>query len=1001
MPIEDIKAFYNIWNANKKTAEQIANEIFNGENGVVRRFGESAYGPDVRRDITQLAILIEELFRAIKKYLTTSQKTIEDLGDELRSLGLEIGNDLASTLDAIEHIVSRITVEGELALIDTSPLTAYKSFDAIGKDRALNESEVVRTTGYYEKVYVPDESNPTGGQDERIFSGAAEYVISDKNMKGAMKVEGNKYAIPRGTHVTPDQYGATGGAVGPSNPLLDNTGFRKAFSLLSASDTIRLEDNRHYKVTKPIYIDHPIRLIGGQNSVISFEGDGCFVFTDPVYDSERDYEDGDCCIFKTTTVDVDTYPVGETIDIGKIYVYNEARDRWEKTLFSSTDQKGSAYDGCGSVFDSVVFSFCKKVFSGNMRYLAFHGCKFTHCDTVFYCEGVSENKPAAWFGKFDFTDCDFRYNKEIFYLSRTNFESGRTLSLNAVTFNGGIINTCNVFCQYGEHNYNNLFRTETMVLNGVNIEKCDFYAAFDIRTKQWPDGIGFPTDRNLVPPMKKWIGGLYIYDTVFNACHIEQFSFLHHGYEDNSRGLIRSQVTFENCYMQFSGLSTNANTNVGVNPARRLIECDDDANMYTGNYSETSFLVTIRNCPMTITARDKETDDSEKSIGDKHYIFNQSVLPLVKMAHTRYAVVFENYARNILVNTFVGRLPAKKNGNDTTVDLNVDTMRLIREEYYKTDEQGPASKLSAKVQYAVITSLANSESSARLNNLASFDTALWLANNPVKIGSTDYTTLEGLDSGTISKIIDIISEREPIPEQVPPYPGGKKILHALLGVFLTTLNQTGNVADTSSYLDAAIANDLIESAALTINMGNDPTNRRVMYSDVAAHYIGRTPKVATSYAYAKSNYDFLSKLPNGTLVSFTAPKYNTEVYCVINNNNGVQILNIANAKDNMHYMSMSSAYTSVEFADSQGRLQRTEWQNCISLQKIDIQFTPTKALPAGLFNGCTSLTDIYVPWPKLVDDPENPGQKKSNPLNEHAPWTDTTGVKVHCSDEIL
>lgn len=969
MPIEDIKAFYNIWNANKKTAEQIANEIFNGENGVVRRFGESAYGPDVRRDITQLAILIEELFRAIKKYLLTSQKTIEDLGDDLRGLGTLIGNELASTLDAIEHIVSRITVEGELALIDTSPLTAYKSFGAIGTDRVLKNNEVVRTTGYYEKVYVPNESNPTGGQYERSFSGGAEYVVFDENRKGAIKISNEQYVIPRGVHITPGQYGAVGGERGVDTPLLDAEGFRKAFSLLSASDTIRLEDNRHYKVTKPIYIDHPIRLIGGQNSVISFEGDGCFVFTDPVYDSERDYEDGDCCIFKTTTVDVDTYPVGEAIDIGKIYVYNETRDRWEKTPFPSKDQKGSDYDGCGSVFDSVVFSWCKKIFAGNMRYLSFYGCKFTHCDTVFYCEGVSANKKAAWFGKFDFTDCDFRYNKEIFYLSRTNYETSRPLSLNAVTFNGGIINTCNVFCQYEDHNYNNLFRTETMVFNGVNIEKCDFYAAFVVDGNHpWPDGIGFPTDRNQVPQMKKWIGGLYIYDTVFHACHIEQFSFLHHGYADNSRGLIRSQVTFDNCYMQFSGLSTNATANVGVNPARRLIECDDDANMYTGSYNETSFLVTIRNCPMTITAQDKETDDSERTIGGNHYILDQSVLPLVKMVHGRYAVVFENYARNILVNTFAGHLPATKEGTATAVDLNVDTMRLIREEYYLTDEQGSASKLSAKTRYAAIIALSNSSSTAKLNNLSEFADALGLP-RVIDSSTTPPLTLDDLencDSSTVTKVLNTADKGQ---------------LHAMLGVFLATLNQTGNVTNTSAYLDVAVANDLIQSAALTIDMGNDPTGRRVMYSDVAAHYVGRTSRVATSYAYAKSNYDFLSKLPNGTLVSFTAPKYNTEVYCVINNTNGVQILNVANAKDNMHYLSMSSAYTSVDFSD------RDDWQNCVNLQKIDIQFTPATALPAGLFNGCTSLTDIYVPWASGSD------------LATNAPWTNTSGVKVHYSDK--
>lgn len=987
MPIEDIKAFYNIWNANKKTAEQIANEIFNGENGVVRRFGESAYGPDVRRDITQLAILIEELFRAIKKYLTTSQKTIEDLGDELRSLGLEIENDLASTLDAIEHIVSRITVEGELALIDTSPLSAHESFKSMKECSTLSANEVVRTKGYY---------------ISRV-SGGAEYVVSDTNEKGATALDNGKFAIKRGGYVTPEQYGAFG-----DGDLPDTNGFRKAFSLLSASDTIRLEDNRRYRITGPVYIDHPIRLIGGQNSVISCEGDGCFVFTTPVYDATRDpaksdaddydaahcYADGDYCIVGTKTVDGQTVyigPEGKT-DTDIIYIYNGTTEEWEETPFSSTDQKGSAYDGCRSVFDSVVFSFCNKVFTGNMRYLAFHGCKFTHCDTVFYCEGVSENKPAAWFGKFDFTDCEFRYNKEMFYLSRTNFESDRTLSLNAVTFNGGVINTCSVFCQYGEHNYNNLFRTETMVLNGVNVEKCDFYAAFDIGTTTWPENeIGFPTNTAKVPPMKKWIGGLYIYDTVFQACHIEQFSFLYHGYsvEDSSRGLIRSQVTFENCYMQFSGLSTNPNTVVGANPARRLIECDDNVTeMYTGNYRETSFLVTIRNCPMTITARDKETDDSEKSIGDNHYILDQSVLPLVKMMHGRYAVVFENYARNILVNTFAGHLPATKEGTATAVDLNVDTMRLIREEYYLTDEQGSASKLSAKTRYAAITALSNSSSTAKLNNLSEFASALGLP-RVIDSSTTPPLTLEDLenrDSSTVAKVIDTATQGQ---------------LHAMLGVFLATLNASGNVADTSAYLDAAIANDLIESAALTVDMGNDPTNRRIMYSDVAAHYVGRTSRIATSYAYAKSNYDFLSKLPNGTLVSFTAPKYNTEVYCVINNNNGVQILNIANAKDNMHYMSMSSAYTSVEFVDSQGRLQRTEWQNCVNLQRIDIQFTPATALPAGLFNGCTSLTDIFVPWTKLVDDPENPGQQKSNPLNVNAPWTDTTGVKVHCSDGVL
>lgn len=912
MTIEQIKEYYNQWNAEKKTADQIANEIFNGETGVVRRFNESVLGVDVRRDITQLSILIEELFRAIKKYLEKTQADLDGVVERVE-------DEFSATLDAIRHIVSRITVAGELALIDVSPLEAYNGVNAMVQDTELKPGDVVRTNGYFADMN----------------SGGAEYVIVSSDAVGAIPLDNGYFAMLRGDFVTPDMYGAKGNGV-----YDDTAAFRMACGLLAPSDTIRLTDDRRYNITGPVYIDKPIRMIGAQNAVISCTGDGCFIMTNPDYDDERTYAIGDYAV----------NPPGVD-DASVICVKTE--DGWAKTAFAKTDEKGSVFASNGSIFDSVVFSWCDKVFTGDLKYITFNACKFTHNNTVFYCAGASENKLNAWFGKIDITNCDFRYNREIFYVSGENFDPNYTLSLNAVNFHGGVINECNVFAQYQNHN-DHLFRVESMCLNAVDIEKCDFYGAFDGTDDSFPETTGYRYNDADNPDVIKWIGGLYIYNIVFQNCHFERFSFLYHGYAGSSRGMIRSSVTFDGCYMQLNG-------------KRRLIECDDDTNMNTGSYREISFYVCVINCPMSITMRNKASADSVETIGADHYLVNQPVFPLIKMRHPRYSVVFDNYKNNILLFMFGGKLPATVTvGGETTatqVDVSYAVMQLIRAG--QIDTTG-GNKISRQCAYEVAKLLANPDStSAKIDALSDVESALGLSAGD-------------LNNKTSSDIINLITaDARTVSQQA-----------AMLSVLVNVLNAgTGNnknVFDVGVYLTNANVNDLIDASAVSFDMHTSPKGKRVIYRDVAPHYIGTTQRLDTTYVAAKTNKDFLSQIPNGSFVSFAAANNNSEIYYVTNDSYGVQVFNVANAKDHLYYLVLSAAYTSTDFTN------RTDWQNCVNLKRIDIQFTPETALPAGLFNGCTALTDVYVPW-----------SKTNTTLNATAPWTNTTGVTVHCADGIL
>lgn len=696
-------------------------------------------------------------------------------------------------------------------------------------------------------------------------------------------------------NVTPEQFGAVGDGVAD-----DANAFNQAFSILEENDVIYLTDDKLYKITQPVRIEKPIKLVGAPNAVIKFVGDGCFLISNPEYDETRNYQTGDGCI----------NPPGAA-DPSVVYELSGS-NTWLPTTVPSRDKKGSEYSGNTSIFESVVFGYCEKVFTGKLIYLYFIGCKIHHCNTVFYCEGENDAKPAAWFGKIDLTDCDIRYNRELFYLSDNHF-NGNFLSLNAVNINGGVVNSCNFFYQTPTHNYNKVFRVESMCLNGCDIENSDYFMAVNTDPTTSTGYIYNELDSIRTP----WIGGLYLYNVVFQTCHIEQFRFLYHGYntEISSIGLIRSQVVFDNCYIQSSN--------------RRLIECLDDTNMAQGTYQQTTLVVYVINCPMIITAR---ATGSGQTIGN--YLLDQPAFPIIKMKHPRYSVVFENYARNALVNIFNGSIPT-----DT------DSLTLSY------------GQLQAIGQPDITT--------------ANVDTVASIIMYPLACKSDIENILPGKIQGKNYPVVkaNLLAATQTDRQQI-----------------LTVLVNNTTVSTVGEYLDNNTAPGYVEAQLKSFNLHTSSSiPAKAYYNGTHEHTIGNTNRIYTTFIATKTNFDFLNQLPNGTIVTFDAERYSSDVYMVINTEYGVQVLNLVNAKDQLYYLVLSDRY------NNQDMRYRTDFRNCLKLERVEIRYTPTEnigyVLPRELFQGCNVLADIYVPWTSTDTE-----------LNANAPYTNTSGVKVHFSD---
>lgn len=846
----------------------------------------------------------------------------------------------------------------------------------------------VDPTGYIDDAEVSD-------MDETLYQQLVNRVIA------------NDLALLAVGGICPEQFGARGDGVTD-----DSEAFQQAFGLGAERDEIRLIGDKNYLITQPVRIEKPVRVVGSPNAVIHFTGDGCFLISNPTYDNTRTYQTGDLC-WKPFSGS-DTY-----------VLYRMGEDElWHRTDIPAGDFKrgdyddhGSDWSGTTSIFDGVVFGYCDKCFTGDLKYLYFTNCKIHHCGTVFYCEGESANKKASWFGKIDLNDCEIRYNKELFYLSDVNFNGG-TLSLNAVNITGGVINETVFFLQTPNHNYNHEFRVENLFVHGCDVEKSDVFLAL---SEDIPAGTAYVRN-DWLAFRAKWIGGLFLFNVVFHSCHIELFTFLHHSYlpykaadaSTQTRGLMRSNVTFENSFIQHSSY--------------RLIEIDDvydggDKGMYQSTYAQTCFLVSIINCPMAITAqRTKAAGSSDEApeIGANRYYIDQRSFPLVRMTHRNYACVFESYPKTILLNIFAGqlatyvRLPLSvqqqsalaasdiTNANATTIAI-LCVSDLPCTAQIEAEIGSVSDKTAAEVETVLLAAGQTKRQAVLkiLNDNVYRDGLIIQSMSSVTVRQPDLRKLaEGdITASNIDKVTSLLQQDLVVKNEInalldgrlagQTYRSKRKILLAAdqgtrRAVLAKLLESVTSVANVGEYIDANNASDYIEAGSVTVNMHrNSDLPMTANYEGFAAHDIGYTRRVLTTYMAAKTNTNFLSQLPNGSLVSFGAPKWPSDVYMVLNDQYGVKVLNVANQKNNMEVLVMSDAYSNEELTN------RTEWQNSTALKRVEIQFTPAAQLPGDLFDGCTALADIFVPWPSPSNDD----------LTKTDPWTNKRPVTVHYSDK--
>ena len=772
--------------------------------------------------------------------------------------------------------------------------------------------------------------------------------------------------------ITPEMFGAVGDGITD-----DTEAFQKTVNLIierngvyiKNNPTIQLSANKKYLIKNKVYIDHPITVIGATNSFIQTIQNGEFIFTRPLIDDYRQYHIGDyMCELLDTSISNPLDSISNYTNIKvctKIEIVNDNPVyTWETTDFKCLDEKGSIYQGTGTKWNNVAFSYCDKVFRGDrFIYHTFSECLFHHINIIFDCMGTSDSysKQAQWFGKYDINNCDIRYVREIFRLTKEFYASGATLSVNAVNINGGVINTSNFFIQSyknvridpdhvgkylidGGINFKNNFRVESMNINGCDIENVDYFFAIN---KDPDNGYGM-TNNQYSNNKVRWIGGLYLYNIIFDGCHFENFGFIYHGYYNQYQepsypsayyaGLVRSQVSFLNSYFQYPN-----------NSKRRLIDCSDDNNMSAGTFGSVIFNVSLINCPMTIYAR---ATGNNHTVGNSNYLADQYTFPIVKFKTNKYIALFENLENNC----FLYKFDVTIQKLDTAyIVLTQDEINAVCNEDYITSPENANliaglihQRLECNNAIAELLNITESE----LNNMS----VAQISNTIYNISEEDQTTLLG--------IINV------------------HLLASDTTEFLDNENASTYISANKKYIDLHIPSD-----------SNDV--QYAYYNGTIPHRINDANRVLTTYYAAQRNNEFLNQLTGGTILGFLANSrpdlYETNVSYVQNiSNQGLFVYDICN-NNNLRYLSLRNGFN--------GKLKNSTqpnpvwFKNCNKLETVRIEFTPTSienAIPGTAFNDCNSLANIYCQFPST-----------DSIACTNAPWTNIRPVKVHYTDTTI